>query len=766
MRITRLYVRNYRVYEDELELEMPAGLVGVFGPNGSGKSALLESILWTLWGRSRTAKEDVRTAGVMGDCITEVEFEHEGHLYSVRRVITGVNSTVRAEATADGLQVANGVRDVKQYVHSVLGMDDAAFRASVFAEQKQIASFSSQRPQERRDLVLRLLGITPLDVARDAARRDAKAAREDVDRLRALLGDLDELRPRAEQARAAADAAAVDRDREAAVAAGARGKADDAERSFVAVDEVRQEHDALVREGKGARAEVDRAGQQVEALAAELSGLGEAEARLAPLREAADALESLESSLELVKAVAKASAAVAALGVAGSGAGAGDEPPEPDESALVAAQEAAERSANELASVRGERKGAESALAAARAHAERSSGLSAEEDCPLCGQALGEAFEQVRAHRDAEVREAEAAVAALATRESEVSGAATGTAAALDAAASAVRAARVARDAWVESNRERAALERALAAALDALGRPVEDGELERLSAAVAAARSAAREADRLEGVLARAPVAAAAKAEAEAHLADAEGRRATLLEKVKALGFSVDKLTAAASARDEARARAVRFGEAAEAARLVAERAAMTAEVESQRLADAEAQHAALASRSDESRHLGRLADLMNAFRTNVVSTVGPRLSAQAADLFDELTDHEYDLLRVDSESYEIRIVDAGREYGMERFSGSETDLANLALRVAISEHVRFQSGGAVGLLVLDEVFGPLDDDRKERMLLALERLRARFRQILVVTHSSEIKESLGSAIFVRPTSRRRATAEVLYGS
>ncbi len=28
MRITRLYLRNYRVYEDPLELELPAGLSG------------------------------------------------------------------------------------------------------------------------------------------------------------------------------------------------------------------------------------------------------------------------------------------------------------------------------------------------------------------------------------------------------------------------------------------------------------------------------------------------------------------------------------------------------------------------------------------------------------------------------------------------------------------------------------------------------------------------------------------------------------------
>jgi DNA repair exonuclease SbcCD ATPase subunit len=98
-----------------------------------------------------------------------------------------------------------------------------------------------------------------------------------------------------------------------------------------------------------------------------------------------------------------------------------------------------------------------------------------------------------------------------------------------------------------------------------------------------------------------------------------------------------------------------------------------------------------------------------------------------------------------------------------MDRFSGSEIDLANLALRVAISEHVRFQSGGSVGLLVLDEVFGPLDADRKTRMLLALERLRGRFRQILVVTHDPDIKEQLPNAIEVVKKPGRRATAKLL---
>ena len=90
MRMTRLYLRNYRVYQQELDLQIPAGLVGIYGPNGSGKSALVESIRWTLFGKSRTSNDQIRTSEINEDCITEVEFEHEGHLYLVRRTITGI----------------------------------------------------------------------------------------------------------------------------------------------------------------------------------------------------------------------------------------------------------------------------------------------------------------------------------------------------------------------------------------------------------------------------------------------------------------------------------------------------------------------------------------------------------------------------------------------------------------------------------------------------------------------------------------------------
>ena len=756
MRITRLYLRNYRVYEDELDLELPPGLVGIYGSNGSGKSLLIESILWSLYGYSRTAKEQVRTAEVGGDCVTEVEFEHEGHLYLVRRTMSGINSTVKAQAEADGAQVAEGIQSVRQYVHSVLGMDSQAFRASVFAEQKQIAAFSQQRPGERRDLVLRLLGITPLDKARDEARHDARAANEAFQQARRVLPDLDALQITADDAEAAAGARAADAKAEEEVATTARARLVTAEEWFEALDRLRQEHDALVAEGKAVRAEHDGAAAEVETLAAELAELDVLVGGLATHQAAAAGLEAAEKRLRMVEEMAVAERALSALPVP-------HEPPPPDEVGCQAAGKAADADANRLAEVKGRLRSAMEAEERAKAGVQTSAELSGEGACPLCGQALGEAFEKVQAHRDAELHQAAEAVLALGAERAELERTAQASSARAREAENALAQSRAAWTAHEQHRARRQDAEEALARAVELLGGPVSQEEREVLPADVAHRREAARQCQRIEGRLERRPDAEKALESARSRLTHAAGRLDVLREKRRSLGFRPEDTDVARQRRDEARALAERAATALHHAQVVAAQARERATAAAEALQRGRGQHAELESRAEEARHIGRVAELMGAFRNTVVATVGPRLSGQAAELFGELTDHEYDRLEVDPETYEIQIRDRGRLYDMERFSGSETDLANLALRVAISEHVRLLSGGAVGLLVLDEVFGPLDEDRKARMLGALERLKSRFRQVLVVTHDETIKAELPHAIEVVKLPGRRATARLV---
>ncbi len=772
MRITRLYLRNYRVYEDELNLEIPPGLVGIYGPNGAGKSYLIESIRWTLFGKSRTPNEEIRTAGVNGECITEVEFEHEGHLYLVRRTLSGINATVRAQAWADNLQIGEGVRDVAQYVHSILGMDDAAFRSSVFAEQKQVAAFSQQTPAKRRDLVLRLLGITPLDQARDQARHDAKAAMNDYELLRAHLPDLEEAARHEAECNAAAEEAthvarAASDDLEAA-----RARQDVLEAKARTLDELERTYSELVAAGKAARETHDRAAEDVSRLDKELAELGAAAEELARLNPLAESLGERESQLRLIEAVVAAEKAVAATPV-----------PEaiavPDQRGVLRAQALVNEARSDLAVARAAVTAAEEEFTRVDEAHRRSAGLSTDHACPLCGQELGDAFAQVRAHREQELHEARARIEHCRTvctvaqvRASKAESECESEADAYKQAEKAwahyeqlLQRSTQAQEALNRAYGELASLAPDVAAELRA-GTALSGHVLDLRRSEVERGRLAAAQCQRLRGRLERQEAATSERYQAYARASEAALQRQVLLDKVAALGFNEADRMAAHRAVDEARRRTEEALGKNQAAAVGAARAVAELEAARLRYADAGEQHQRVLIAAERARHLGRAADLLSDFRNTVVATVGPRLAAQAADLFAELTDGEYDRLEVDAETYEIQIRDAGRLYGMDRFSGSETDLANLALRVAISEHMRFQSGGAVGLLVLDEVFGPLDDERKERMLLALERLRGHFRQVLVVTHASEVKEQLPSAIEVVKLPGRRATARLLGAS
>jgi exonuclease SbcC len=766
--LTRLYLRNFRVYEDELDLELPPGLVGIYGPNGAGKSTLLEAVVWTLFGESRTKKDLVRTSGVGGDCVTEVEFEHEGHVYLVRRSLTGINATPRLEAHCDGLVMSEGVRDGERYMESVLGLDLAAFRASVFAEQKQLAAFSDQTPTDRRKLVLRLLGITPLDGARDAARRDARTTSAAHTKVREALPDLGQLEVEAADADARAGAAEAVARAEAEAAVSARAREETATEAFSALDLRRQEYVALVQEGKAARQELDRFEELVGKQAVELARLDELAAKITGLLEAVDGIDAAERQIEALAPVAAAAAALERIVV-------GEEPPAPDHSELMAAQSAGAEADRRLAELTGRTQAAEHAWASARELARRSGDLSGEADCPVCGQALGAAFEQVQAHRAAEAAEAEGRVADLGRRVSEARQAAVEAARHRDELAKAVEAARQARSEWETADRRRRDAVDAVNEAWAALvavaparsgSRPPSaaalDADLGVLRSHLTMQREAARQLEGVRGRLERRASLEQSLATDRERAVVAADRVRTLREKVQALQFDPAALERAAADLTAARAASQAASQLAHQREVDAARERGLAGAAAQRLADGREQHAKLADLESEARHLSRAADLLSEFRNTIVASVGPRLALQAAELFGELTDHEYDELQVDPETYQLQISDAGKVYGLERFSGSEIDLANLALRVAISEHIHFQSGGSVGLLVLDEVFGPLDEDRKARMLLALERLRGRFRQILVVTHDETIKEQLPYAIEVVKLPGRRATARL----
>ena len=67
---------------------------------------------------------------------------------------------------------------------------------------------------------------------------------------------------------------------------------------------------------------------------------------------------------------------------------------------------------------------------------------------------------------------------------------------------------------------------------------------------------------------------------------------------------------------------------------------------------------------------------------------------------------------------------------------SGGEEDIANLALRLAISQMIAERAGQPLSLLILDEIFGSLDEDRRAAVVDLLRSLADRFPQVILITH------------------------------
>jgi exonuclease SbcC len=116
-------------------------------------------------------------------------------------------------------------------------------------------------------------------------------------------------------------------------------------------------------------------------------------------------------------------------------------------------------------------------------------------------------------------------------------------------------------------------------------------------------------------------------------------------------------------------------------------------------------------------------------------------------------MTGDRFNLVELD-EDYNLQIMDYGHLFGIERFSGGEKDLANLCLRLAISQALTESAGLDRSFVILDEVFGSQDSDRRSLIFNGLASLKNRFPQILLITHIEEIKDRVETLIQVEPTS------------
>jgi len=783
MQINRLRLRNFRLHEDT-ELVLGAGLTGIIGPNGAGKTTILEAIAWAMYGMpaARGSRETIRRRGAppRSKVEVEVDFTLGHHQYRLVRSLQG------AELYQDGdpSPVANSLATVTERLTRLLGMTRDEFFNTYFTGQKELAVMAAMSAPERAQFLSRVLGYERLRLAQDRLKERRTGLRAKLETLREGLPDPAELEAAEAQAR---ERLSLTRTREAEAArilAAAERRLGEIRPRWEQLQRLREsalvvdaEYAAAVAQVAGAVGHLERAqrqatealdaAHQLDDLARQLAPLTELRATAAELERRAEsyaARNSLLVQLEDVRAhLASVDERMARLPAPGAVEGESSRAHElRTRLAVVAAELEALRTSwvRDAQDARSKRQSLLDQYQELKDQRQRLVRAGPDGNCPTCARPLTTEYQKVLDLLDRQIEEVvfngnfykqridqlqvepadlELLERRRAAAERELS----------ETTGTLGRLAALAQEAGSLGD-ERARLQARigeLEGAIAGLPTDYDQAGHEAVVARIRLLDPLALQAERLRAIADRRDTLAAELDQAR-RAGDAAVARKTQLEvRRRELGYDE---TAYHETR-EADARLDRERRAAELALVQAQGDRTSAEeaeaaVARRRAERAKREQAAAAVARDLALHQ-EVDRALTELRTELNTSLRPDLSELASGFLRDLTNGRYTDLELD-EQYGTTLLDDGEPMAV--VSGGEEDVANLAIRLAISQMIAERAGQPLSLLVLDEIFGSLDEDRRGAVVDLLRSLADRFPQVILITHIESVREGFDRVIRV----------------
>ncbi|MGD2215977.1 MAG: SMC family ATPase [Gemmatimonadales bacterium] len=784
MRLIRLALKNFRQHADT-EIEFRSGLTGVIGPNGAGKSTVLEALAWTIYGApaARGTKDTLRFNRAPGRSTVqaELEFELRGERYRV----------IRTPRTAELYRfeqedpIAAGLGEVTRQLTRRLGMTRGEFFNTYFTKQKDLQFLASMGSAERGRFLAQVLGYERLKISQDKVRQQRNVLRAQVEELRRTLRDPDEIERerKAAEARlkvASSQVAETERRRTEAAA-----RVAEFEPAWNELRKARELYGQLGEELRVARIRIERAQQDQKETAAELETLEAAGEELDQLRERIKPLEDLPAENETLQTLAEAEARRGSLekqlagqrervdGLDRKAAAAAEKGgATADLKEMLAVQDAeCDRLENRLQEVTSrwdrDRQEADANRRILRGQAEelraqirQLEAAGPDGICPTCKRALGSEYDSVlglvRGQYEEVVQDGKwhkKRFEQLSAEPDELVAARKELAQAREERERIKRELAEAETALTQAEALRAELEaeearaRELAGEIAALPEGYDAKRHQAVRAGLKQLEELRTQVTQLETRLERQPRLRAAKAEAEEEERQI-GRQVADLERKRAeLDYSEDRYRSAEKEYEETRDVLGAANVELERARGEAEGARQAADSARQAEREYKKISRTVSEREADYRLHNELDGALGELRLELNDRVRPELSEIASVFVTELTDGRYNQIEIGS-SHEVIVLDAGEV--KEVISGGEEDIANLVLRLAISQMIADRAGHSLSLLIFDEVFGGLDEQRRESVVQLLQRLQDRFEQVILITHVESIREGMDQVLHV----------------
>jgi DNA repair exonuclease SbcCD ATPase subunit/DNA repair exonuclease SbcCD nuclease subunit len=101
--------------------------------------------------------------------------------------------------------------------------------------------------------------------------------------------------------------------------------------------------------------------------------------------------------------------------------------------------------------------------------------------------------------------------------------------------------------------------------------------------------------------------------------------------------------------------------------------------------------------------------------------------------------------------DTLDIWIYDSNGDEGKyEEYSNGESVTINFSIRLALSKVLSKSQNSWSGIVVLDELFGSLDEYNKEKMVNVINHLKKEFSQVFIISHT-DIKDAFDNTVYIR---------------